>query len=55
MGSNPLPLFPNLFLIIHESKCLKSIKKSNFEVARALGIIFRFFGDLITINNVNEC
>ena len=55
MGSSPLPSFPNLFLIIHESKCLKSTEKSNFEVARALGIIFRFSDDLFTINDVNEC
>ena len=54
LGSNPAPFFANLFLFFYESRWLKSIKNSNYGVARKFGNIFRFIDDLIAINNGNE-
>ena len=54
MGSDPAPLFDNIFLFFYESRWLKSIKNTNYGVARKFGIIFRFIDDLIAINDGNE-
>ena len=54
MGSDPAPVFANLFLFFYESKWLKSIKNTNYVVARKFGNIFRLIDDLITINHKNE-
>ena len=54
MGSDPAPFFANLFLFFYESRCLKSIKNSNYGVARKFGNIFRFIDDLIAINDGKE-
>ena len=45
MGSDPAPFFANLFLFFYESRWLKSIKNSNYGVARKFGNIFRFIDD----------
>ena len=54
MGSDPLPFFANLFLFFCESRRLKSIKNTNYGVARKFGNIFRFTDDLIAINDGNK-
>ena len=54
MGSDPGPFFANLFLFFYESRWLKSIKNTNYGVARKFGNIFRFIDDLIPINDGNE-
>ena len=54
MGSDCRPFFVNLFLFLHECRWLKSIKISNYGVARKFGNIFRFIDDLIAINDGNE-
>ena len=54
MGSDPAPFFANLFLFFYESRWLKSIKNTNYQVARKFGNIFRFIGDLVAINDANE-
>ena len=54
MGSDCRPFFANLFLFLHECRWLKSIKISNYGVARKFGNIFRFIDDLIAINDGNE-
>ena len=54
MGSDPAPLFANLFLFFYESRWLKSIKNTNYGVARKFGNSFRFIDDLIEINDGNE-
>ena len=54
MGSDPAPFFANLFLFFYESRWLKSIKNTNYGVARKFGNIFRFIDDLIAINDGNE-
>ena len=54
MGSDPVPFFDNLFLFFYESRWLKSIKNTNYGVARKFGNIFRFIDDLIAINDGNE-
>ena len=51
IGSDPTPFFANLFLFFYKSKWLKSIKNTNYGVARKLGNIFRFIDDLIAIND----
>ena len=47
--SDPAPFFANLFLFFYESRWLKSIKNTNYWVARKFGNIFRFIDDLITV------
>ena len=54
MGSDPTLFFANLFLFFYESRWLKSIKNTNYGVARKFGNIFRIIDDLIAINNGNE-
>ena len=54
MRSDPARFFANLFLFICESRWLKSIKNTNYGVARKFGNIFRFIDDLIAINDGNE-
>ena len=54
MESDPTTFFANLFLFFYESRCLKSIKNTNYGVARKSGNIFRFTDDLIAINDGNE-
>ena len=54
MGSDPAPFFANLFLFFYESRWLKSIKNTNYGVARKFDNIFRFIDDLIAINDGNE-
>ena len=54
MASDPAPFSANLFLFFYESRWLKSIKNTNYRVARKFGNIFRFIDDLITINDGNE-
>ena len=54
MGSDPASFFTNLFLFFYESGWLKSIKNSNYNVARKFGNIFRFINDLIAINDRNK-
>ena len=53
MGSDTRPFFANLFFIF-KSRWLKSIKNTNYGVARKFGNIFRFIDDLIEINDGNE-
>ena len=50
MGSDSAPFFANLFLFFYESRWLKSIKNTNYRVARKFGNIVRFIDDLIAIN-----
>ena len=50
MGSDPAPFFANLYLFFYESRWLKSIKNTNYRVARKFGNIVRFTDDLIAIN-----
>ena len=54
MGSDTAPFFANLFLFFYESRWLKSIKNSYYGAARNFGNIFRFIGDLFSINDGNE-
>ena len=54
IGSDRRPFFANLFLFLYECRWLKSIKISNYGVARKFGNIFRFIDDLIAINDGNE-
>ena len=54
MGSDSASFFANLFLFFYESRWLKSIKNTNYGVARKFGNIFRFIDDLIAINDGNE-
>ena len=54
MGSDPASFFANLFLFFCESRWLKSIKNTNYGVARKFGNIFRFIYNLIAINDGNE-
>ena len=54
MGSDPAPFFANLFLFFYESRWLKPIKNTNYNVARKFGNIFRFIDDLIATNDGNE-
>ena len=54
MGSDPAPFFANLFLCFYESRWLKSIKNTNYEVARKFGNVFKFIDDLIVINDGNQ-
>ena len=54
MGSDPAPFFANLFLLFYESRWLKSIKNTNYEVDRRFGNIFRFIDDLIAIHGGKE-
>ena len=49
-----VPFFANFFLFFYESRWLKSIKNTNYEVARKFDNIFRFIDDLIPINDGNE-
>ena len=54
MEPDPVLFFANLFLFFYECRWLKSIKNTNYGVARKFGNIFRFIDDLITINGRNE-
>ena len=55
VGSDHAPFFANLFLFFcDESRWLKSIKNTDYGVARKFGNIFRFTDDLIAINDGNE-
>ena len=54
MYSDPAPFFANLFLFFHESRWLKPIINTNYEVARKFGNMFRFIDDLIAINDGNK-
>ena len=54
MGLDRAPFFANLFLFFYESRWLKSIKNTNYGVARKCGNIFRFTDELIAINDGNE-
>ena len=54
MGSDSASFFANLFLFFYESRWLKSIKNTNYGVARKFGNIFRFIDDLVAINDGNE-
>ena len=54
MGSGPAPFFANLFLFFYESRWLKPIKNTNYNVARKFGNIFRFIDDSIATNDGNE-
>ena len=54
MGSDPAPFFANLFLFFYETRWLKSIKNTNYEVARKFGNVFRLIDDLIAINDGNK-
>ena len=54
MGSDPAPYFANCFLFFYESRWLKSIKNTNYGVARKFGNIFRFTNNLNAINDRNE-
>ena len=51
MGSDPAPFFANLFLFFYESRWSKSIKNTNYGVARKYSNIFRFIDDLIAVND----
>ena len=54
LGSDPMPFFANLLLFFYESRGLKSIKNTNYKIARKFGNIFRFIDDLIALNDGNE-
>ena len=54
MMSDPVPFFATLFSFFYESKWLKSIKNTNYRVARKCDNIFRFIDDLIAINDGNQ-
>ena len=54
MGSDPVPFLANLFLFFYEPRWLKSIKNTNYEVARKFANIFRFINDLNAISDGNE-
>ena len=51
MGSDPAPAFANLFLFFYESSWLKTIKKTNFILARKFGQVFRYIDDLLALND----
>ena len=53
MGSYPMPFFANP-LFFCESRWLKSIKNTSYEVVRKFGNIFRFIGDVTAINDRNK-
>ena len=53
MGSDPAPFFANHFLFFYKCRWSKSIKNSNYDVARKFGNFFRFVNDLIAINDGN--
>ena len=44
--SNLVPFFASLFLLFYKSKRLKSIKNTNYVIARKFGNVFRFIDDL---------
>ena len=54
MGSDLAPFLANLFLSFYESRWLKSVKNTNYGVARKFGNILRFIDDLIAIKDGNE-
>ena len=51
MGSNPVPFFGNSFSFFYESRWLKSIKNTNYGLAKKFVNIFRFIDHLIAIND----
>ena len=51
MGSDPAPYFANLFLYHYESSWLKQIKKTNNNLARKFGNVFRYIDDLLALND----
>ena len=51
MGSDPAPAFANLFLFHYESAWLKSIKKTNYTLARKFGQVYRYIDDLVALND----
>ena len=51
MGSDPAPLFANLFLYYYESTWLKRTCKTNNTLARKFGNVFRYIDDLISLND----
>ena len=54
MVSDPAPFSAILFLLIYESRWLKSIKNTNYGDARKFDNIFRFINDLLATNDGNE-
>ena len=54
MGSDPASFFANLFLYFYESKWMNELKKDDLIKARKLCNIFRFIGDLNSINDGGE-
>ena len=53
MQPDPALFFVNLFLLFYESKWLKTIKNTNYEVARILGNTFRFIDDFSKMMKMN--
>ena len=54
MRPDPAPLFSNLVLFFYDSKCLKSIKISSYDVARKSDNVFRSIVDLIAISTLQD-
>ena len=53
MGSDPAPIFSNLFLLYYGWQYINNLKKKYIISAQRLCNTFRFINDLITINNKN--
>ena len=54
MMSDSGPFFANIFLFFYASRWLKSVKNSNYGVAKTFGNVFRLTDDLIAINDGDE-
>ena len=54
IGSDPAPLFANLFLFHYESEWIRTISRVDFVRARRLFNTFRFIDDLIALNDHGE-
>ena len=54
MKSDPAPFIANLFLYLYENRFLNKFKKEDLRRARKLRHVFRFIGDLITLNDDDE-
>ena len=51
MGTNSVPLLANLLLYSYEVEVLRSVKKSNTNLAKTLNLTSHYTDDFISINN----
>ena len=54
MGSDPAPFIANLSVYVYENRYMEKLKESDLARARNLRHVFRFFDDLISLNDNDE-